>query len=275
MKKFLQNIGVFILVGFSFFYTEKITYVINDKDDIMVKLKEKDYNIQPIEPIILEDTIIPGLGGKKINIKKSYQKMKQYGMYNENLIQYSTTLPNQMLEENKDKYIISGNSKKNMISLMFYLDENSKLDMILNILEKNNLKGTFFINEKWLETNGNEIYKLKNHTVGNGSREYGSSDFIWINTTIQNLLNKSDNYCYFIEKNKEQQKSCYIQNNYSIIPNIVVEKDLYQDVVTNVQSGNLILINVNQNIINELNNTIIYLKSKGYILVDLKTHLEI
>lgn len=273
MRKFLTNLSIFILVGFSFFYTEKITYMVNNNDSIMIELKQNNYNISPIEPIIKEDTIIPGVNGLKLNVKKSYQKMKKYGAYNENLNQYDIVLPNQTLNKNKNKYIISGNSQKKMVSFLFIIEENSKLEKVLNILEKNNIKSTFFIDGKWLEQNGSYLYKLKNHIVGNNALE-NDTDFIWVNTTIANILNQTTNYCIFLKKSEEKLNMCYLQNNYSILPNIVIKNDLYQETKENVKSGSLILINITQNIIDELNTTIIYLKSKGYTIIDLKTHLE-
>ena len=193
--------------------------------------------------------------------------MKKYGVYNDNLIDYELIKPQKLA---KDKYIISGNAKKNMVSLMFKANE--YFDEIINVLNSHNIKGTFFIDEIWLQQNGEDIYKLKNHTVGNGVEKI-DSNFIWVNTTVLNILNQSNNYCYFKEKNKERLDNCYIQNNYSIIPT-VINKNLYQEIIKNVKAGSLILIDINRINIKELNNAIKYLKNKGYILVDLQTHLE-
>ena len=90
MKNIIKLIGLICLVCFSFFYTEKVIDVVNEQDEIMIKLNEvKDkYGYKQIEAIIEEDTIIPGIIGKEIDIDKSYQEMKQVGIYKEMLIEY-------------------------------------------------------------------------------------------------------------------------------------------------------------------------------------------
>ena len=50
-----------------------------EQDEIMVKIKEEEnnLNINPINAIIENDTIIPGNTGKDIDIEASYKSMKK------------------------------------------------------------------------------------------------------------------------------------------------------------------------------------------------------
>ena len=67
MKKLFNAIGIICLVIISFIYTEKTVMVVREYDDIMINIK-KQKNIEKIDSIIIEDTIIPGILERKINI---------------------------------------------------------------------------------------------------------------------------------------------------------------------------------------------------------------
>lgn len=76
MKKFFEIIGFIALACFSFFYTNKISTVIMVQDDLLKQiesLKEQSY-IKPIDAYIENDTIIPGVSGREIDIDESYKK---------------------------------------------------------------------------------------------------------------------------------------------------------------------------------------------------------
>ena len=70
MKKIIKGIGLITLIIFTFFYTDKVLKVVREEDSIMMKINDiKDkLTIEPTDAIIIEDTIIPGLNGKKVNI---------------------------------------------------------------------------------------------------------------------------------------------------------------------------------------------------------------
>lgn len=153
MKKLFEIIGFISLMCFSFFYTEKTVSVVKEYDDIMITLREeaKKYELEYIDAKINNNTIIPGLKGKRVNINKSYSKMKRYGSYNESLLVFSDIYPKITLEKNKDKYIISGNKDKKMVSLIFLVEENTKIDKVVKILNDKKIKANFFIDGLWLE----------------------------------------------------------------------------------------------------------------------------
>ena len=76
-----------LLTLFSFYYTAKSIDLVKRIDPIMEKIEKNQdkFNISPIDARIVDDTIIPGLKGKQVNINLTYKKMKEYGMYNESL----------------------------------------------------------------------------------------------------------------------------------------------------------------------------------------------
>ena len=152
MKKLFQIIGIISLMGISFFYTEKTVSVVKEYDDIMITLKnnQNKYNKIYENAIINKDTIIPGISGSKVDLNKSYSKMKRYGKYNESLIVIKKIKPKISIDNNK-KCIISGNKKIKNISLVFIGD----IDNIINILDKKNVKGNFIVSNDWIENNMN------------------------------------------------------------------------------------------------------------------------
>lgn len=120
MRKIIKVFSIMFLVCFSFYYTEKIAYIMQSKDELMIhinKVKE-NYNIDYVNAIISEDTIIPGINGVTVNSQKSYSKMKSLNVFNEYYLEYEQIKPVISLSDNKDKTIIKGNKNKNAVAIL-------------------------------------------------------------------------------------------------------------------------------------------------------------
>ena len=280
MKKLFQIIGFISLMCFSFFYTEKTVSVVKEYDTIMITLRNEasKYESEAIDAKIEGNTIIPGLNGKKVNINKSYSKMKRYGSYNESLLVFSDMLPKITLEKNKNKYIISGNKEKKMVSLIFIVEENTKIDNIVNILNEKKVKGNFFVEGLWLEKNSNLINPLikDNHNIGNLSYnlDYSNSSFVWIDTIIKKIGKQKTSYCYNEKEDKTTLSACSLNKDYTIRPNIITDKNPLKTIKENLTSGSLISIKINNDTEEELKLIINYINSKGYKIVNLEEHLK-
>ena len=280
MKKLFEAVGFITLICLSFVYTEKTVNVVKEYDDIMITIKEKneEYKIKPKNAKIDKNTIIPGLKGKKINENKSYSKMKRYGSYNGNLLVYDEVKPTISVKNNFDKYIIKGNEEKNMISLIFIIGENDKIDKILKILKSRDIKANFFIDVLWLEKNEEKLIKIiKNgHNVGsiglNG--DYSDSNYPWIDNKIKTTTKKDFSYCYNEVEDINALKICSNYNNYTIRPNIIVSKNPFAEVKEKISPGSIISFGVNDAVENEMSLIIEYIKSKGYTISTLEEHLE-
>ena len=164
MKKTFQIIGLISLTCFSFFITEKTAVVVNELDEIMIEIKSnyKKYKEESTDAIIEKNTIIPGISAKEVNINKSYKNMKKSGYYSEDLYIYDYKKPNISLSDNIDKYIISGNPKKRMMSLIFKEKVNDNINDILTILNNYKANSTFFVDNEWFMNNNAIIQKLIN-----------------------------------------------------------------------------------------------------------------
>ena len=119
---------------FTYSYSSFSVAVVKEYDDIMVYLNEiKDqYEIKSIDAKIDGNSIIPGIRGKAIDINKSYEKMKVINKFNSSLIVYKDTKPNISIDNNKNKYIISGNKSKNVVSIILKVDNMDELTSLSN-----------------------------------------------------------------------------------------------------------------------------------------------
>lgn len=280
MKKFFSIIGVLTILSFSFFYTEKLTNVVKEYDDIMIQIKDANnqYKVEPNNAIIDGNTIIPGIKGKEINQDKTYSKMKRYGKFDSDLIVYQDIDPTISIKNNFDKYVISGNPNKRMVSYIFLVENNDKIDKILKILEKNSLKGNFFIDGNWLENNNQLLVDLikKGHNIGNLSynRDYTNSSYPWTDTIIKKIGKQDFGYCYLEEENSIALKLCSLYNNYTIKPSIIVQNNPFKTVEENIKSGSIISFKITNSLEKELDSIIQYTKSKGFDIQTLNNHLE-
>lgn len=273
LKKTFQIIGLVSLICFSFFVTEKTALVISEMDDIMVSIKdnESSFNTPSKDAYINDNTIIPGVSGRSVNIEKSYKRMKSLGYYSEEEFVFDYTLPKVSLEDNKDKYIIKGPSDKRMVSLIFILKENDDIQGILQTLKNYNITSTFFISP--LSDNSTLIHNIikDNHNIGIYIEK--NTDISFLDITIKKVNKQGHGFC--INKNKidEVVYMCNEKDNYLISPVYIKDSKILNSVKRNVESGSLLAFNINRELKRELSNIIIYLKGKGYEITNLENHV--
>ena len=164
--KFYKIIGIISIVVFSFYLTDFVTELAINSNPLMQTIKNSstNYDIESVDAIIEENTIIPGIKGKKVSIMESFLNMKDFGTFNTNYLIYDDIKPNISISDNKDKIIISGNKKKRNISILINNNKN-----IEAYLDKNNLKYTKLI--KYLDN----IYK-DNVNIENDKKKFKDLD---------------------------------------------------------------------------------------------------
>lgn len=277
MKKIFQIIGLISLTCFSFFVTEKTATVVNDLDEIMIEIKEKkdEYKSNYIDAIVENNTIIPGVSGRKVNINKSYKNMKSNGYFSEKLFIYDYTKPKISLYDNMDKYIIKGNSNKRMVSLIFTLYGEDNINDILNIINNYGVKATFFVDYTWF-TNNNEIIKEMiddGHIVSPLMDDYTDSNFEWMDMVLKKINKQSVGFCYNQYDNQDNLDVCTLKGNYTIRPIVISDKTPLVDIKSKIESGSLFSLTINSEVKKELSTIIIYIKSKGYKITNLQEHI--
>lgn len=220
-----------------------------------------EYEVMPVNAIIEDNTIVPGLKGRKIDLDKSYDEMRVGGVFREDALVYKDIYPSNTLSNNKDKYIIKGNNNKNKVALLYVLNSN-EFEALINL---DNI--TLFISHNYLTINN--INRLKNkeiYTYGNNGI-YNDKVLTIDNAIIERASKNKSIYCLAKEKNKDILEICNKKNMYVVLPNIIGN---YMEIKNNLSNGSIILLN-------NLNNIQVitkYINSKGYEIVALSELLE-
>lgn len=223
MKKFFSLLGLLSLFLFSYIYSSFSVSVVNSYDDIMVYLNEikDEYKISSVDALIVGNSITPGVSGREIDVKKSYENMRKINKFSSSLIVYKEITPEVSLKNNKDKYIVSGNKSKNRVSIILKVNDKRKLD------------------------------KIKNFNF----------DY-----TIDNKKTEINNFCIY--SNLEYLNYCASNNMYTIKP-IEISNYPLKKTKEVIKNGSILIYNVNNEFINEYELILNYIKSKGFIVVDI------
>ncbi len=273
LKKYISYFGILVFICFSFFYTDKAVDIVRRNDPVMKSImsNKDNYNISSVNAIINDDEVIPGINGISVNIKESYNNMKKYNSYNEDMFIFREVLPEINLNDNYDKYIVSGNKSKNQVALVFKIKDLEYVDEINKILLNKNVVATFFIDGIVIDYNADSIMELvnnKNEIENLGyDNEYSLDKFFWTNNLIASLTKKDPKYCYTDYKVDSILELCSKYNMYTIIPNISVDNYPFLTVKKSLENGSIISFNLNSDTIKELPSIISYIKQKGYNLV--------
>lgn len=278
LKKYISYLGVFVLVCFSFFYTEKAADIVRRNDPIMQMIEEvkKDYEIDPIEAIVVGDEIIPGLNGRQVNVNKSFSNMKKINRYQESLLVFDEIVPDLSLAY--DKYVIKGNEQLNQVALMFTVDDGNNLEAISQVLLEKNVVATFFIDGDVIQENMDMVESL----AGDGYEienlgyqgSYTTDRFEWTNNMIESLTNVNVNYCYTEYKDSNILDLCSHHKMYTIKPSIYASNYPLLTVKKNLSNGSMISFDTSDTTLKELPSVISYIQQKGYDLVTVQQLIE-
>ena len=267
MKNIIKFLGLLSLICFSFFYTDKVMDVALEQDKIMISINnvKDDYREDAIEAIIDNDTIIPGISGREVDIEKSYSNMKSIGLFHENYLVFKDVMPKTTLDDNMDKYIIKANGSKQKISLIFIVDNDSDFNMIYNIAKSKNVKVNLFLDYEYLNKKINSLNKITDVSIYSYGEDgkYTKDNIIYTNNLIERITKRKANYCLVTNKNNSNLKVCSDNKSYTIYPNLIIKDNLLSIVKNGVSKGDLILIDINKNNINQLPSAIEYISAKG------------
>ena len=277
-KKVISILFSFILVLFSFFYTNKIINIFKDKDPIMLEIKKYDelYSDTKIDSIIINNDIIPGIKGIKIDVDKSYKNMKKAKEFNKSLLVFKETIPSNDIKNNYNHYIVSMNKSQNKVSLIFVMNDLDNLNDILSILKNKNVNTTFFLSKEIID-NSFEYIRLilnNNHEIELLSDTYTIYEVNKYSSFFKQLSNNKLLFCLNKDRNDVLLKSCESSKLYSIVPSIIKTNGLYNYVKNNLENGLIIALSNNKQIVNELSSTINYIEQKGKKIVLLKSIIE-
>ena len=249
MNKALKSFGVIVLLCFSFYYTHQFALLMQKKDPIyqnILVLKE-EVNLKSVDATIIGDYIIPGLKGKEVNIEKSFQKMKNQGVFGENYLVFDEVIPTITLNQNKDKIIKKGNNAKMAVS--FILDENSNL---INYFEEMGMDYSLLTTEENLNSN------LKGERINIDKNNFNKVE------KELSKLNKNNNICFIEKLDKDfclKKKKILVEATFNINNNNLAS------VLNKVEAGSIYYLkNLDLSYLKLLIENIVY---KGYSIVNL------
>lgn len=273
IKKSIHVILILLLAAFSFYYTNKSIELVREQDPIMKQIKTTDekYTIEAVNAVIEDNTIIPGLVGKTIDYEESYNKMKQYGVYNEVLTTLKEVKPEVSIEDYYDKFIVSGNPEKKSVALIFKVEKTSPSE-IVKILNNKGVEATFFIDGYYLENNYEEISTMTNHELEllSYNSDYDELYFSSSKDYLETMTKQKLKYCYSDYDKEEVINLCQKLNMHTVLPTIKINSNTFQEVKDKLTNSAIISIPLSSQTTKELSTTIDYIKSRGYRLTTLE-----
>ena len=134
LKKYFEYAGLIALTCFSFYYTEKVTKIMNSKDPIMINIEEykEKVNTDCKEGYITSDGVVLGVNGKVVDVSESYSNMQGMG-FSEELMVFNEVKCKVNLGSEVDNYIIIAHDVIKGVSLFLNVNDGSLLDPIIKI----------------------------------------------------------------------------------------------------------------------------------------------
>ena len=221
MKKCFGYFGLFSLIAFSFYFTDKVSSLAYSKNKLVKEIVslETFYNTDPKDAMIdvNNKTIIPGKYGKRVNVSESYLSMSEFNKFNSSYLVYDIIKPKISLANNKDKYIISGNPYNRNVSII--IEENDK---IRNLLEQKKIKYSAIATDK-----------LNSINFINGATNL--MDFKLLNRFAKN----NNRFCL---KGYSNIKLCKKYNYYMLYSDLVLNSYNLHEIKSKLKNGAIILL---------------------------------
>lgn len=272
LKKIFKISAVLLLVGFSFFYTEKVTLIARNSDPIMRAIKKEESNkkVSNVNPVINNDEYIMGINGCEIDVDKSYSKMRSVGEFKEELIVMKETSNDKDLT---DKYVIGGNNKEKKVSLIFIVNKDIDSNLT-NYINDKNLKVNYFIDGKYLEENMITVKFLSENSniyyLGE-NEEYSDENMLYHNNLISMNGSNEPKYCFTSDKDNNTLKLC---NDYDMvtIKSDIIKDNIYKGIKDKLNNG--VIFAIDSDNTDEIKVSINYILSKGYNIISLEDLLS-
>lgn len=176
VKQFIQN-------GRDGIPSQEVMLMLNnnpEEDPLYLEIKKKaeSTKIEPVDAIV--DRVwkaIPGYNGVEVDVDETYKLAKAAGNTNSITYKYRQLIPKVGLSDLEVQPIYRGNPSKPMVSLMINVAwGNEFIVPMLNTLDQEKVKATFFFDGKWLKSNielAKEIQKrgheLSNHAYSHAN----------------------------------------------------------------------------------------------------------
>jgi peptidoglycan-N-acetylglucosamine deacetylase len=138
-----------------------------------IEMKAKEYEIEPSDarkdPVW---KVVPGYNGLKVDVKKSYGKMKKEGKFDPEKLEFKQVPPEVHLSDLQPMAIYKGHPEKPMVSFIINVAwGNEYLSGMLATLKKHNVTASFFLEGRWVKNNPGMAKMIADagHEIGNHS----------------------------------------------------------------------------------------------------------
>lgn len=267
MKKYIKYFGLIAFTCFSFYYTEKVTKIMNSKDPVMKSIEEfKENNeVSCKEGYITSEGAVLGVNGQIVDVFESYSAMQGVG-YDEELMVYKKSLCKVNLENTLDNYIIKANEITKSVSLFINIVDTSYLKEIIDVTINKGVLVNLIVTGNILENNKEymkQLYLEGYELIYGGKDENDFKKYINIMKEF-----KADNrkFCININTN-DILKMCSKEKINSLKTNNVYNKDILLNTKKNLQKGEFYVYKENANTLKELSATINYIEGKELKIV--------
>lgn len=266
-KNTIKLFSLFLLLLLSFIYTDKVFNEARGNDPLMKEVisYKKAHDVKPVEPKIKDDEMILGMSGLIINEEKSYKNMKEDDTFNKQKLVYDKKKPNTSITKTYDYYITNGISK-NMVSIIFKVNNSTNVSELLSLLAKTNVTVNFFIDGSYLEKNVETAFSMVNlnseiYNLGYDNK-YSKSMISVTNNLIESITLKDSLFCLNEVKNDNYKDICASKKMLTISPKLVNPN--ITDLKKNLSKGVMIVYDLDEFDTSKFNFIISVIESRGY-----------
>lgn len=266
-KNTIKLVSLFLLLLLSFIYTDKVFNEARSNDPLMKEVisYKRAHDVKPVEPKIKDDEMILGMSGLIINEEKSYKNMKEDDSFNKQKLVYDKTKPNTSITKTYDYYITNGISK-NMVSIIFKVNNSTNVSELLSILAKTDVTVNFFIDGSYLEKNVETAFSMVNlnseiYNLGYDNK-YSKKMISVTNNLIESITLKDSLFCLNSAKNDDYKDICASKKMLSLSPKLV--NPSITDLKKDLSKGVMIVYDLDEFDTSKFNFIINVIESRGY-----------
>lgn len=266
-KNTIKLVSLFLLLLLSFIYTDKVFNEARSNDPLMKEVisYKRAHDVKPVEPKIKDDEMILGMSGLIINKEKSYKNMKEDDSFNKQKLVYDKTKPNTSIDKTYDYYITNGISK-NMVSIIFKVNNSTNVSELLSILAKTDVTVNFFIEGSYLEKNVETAFSMVNlnseiYNLGYDNK-YSKKMISVTNNLIESITLKDSLFCLNEVKNDNYKDICASKKMLTISPTLV--NPSITDLKKDLSKGVMIVYDLDEFDTSKFNFIINVIESRGY-----------
>lgn len=206
MWKWKQIVAISTMIGISWllvqnpytqdYFTQLTNYSLvmsKPEDGLLVTIKSvaEKYEIKPedahIDPIWKS---VPGYNGLQVNIKASYQAMKEQGIFDEKKLVYKQLSPKIHLTDLEPAPLYRAHPDKPVVSFIINVAwGNEYVQDMLAILNEHHVKATFFLEGRWTKNNPDlaKMIDEEGHEIGNHSFTHPNMEKLSAQATREEL----------------------------------------------------------------------------------------